>query len=61
MRAKRAKEKKAEIKEDKEKKAIKQREGQNQRNGGIGQPTKKLKDGKNRRKRGSERENKWLS
>ena len=44
MRAKRAKKKRAEIKEDEEKKARKQREAQNQRKGGIGQPIMKLKD-----------------
>ena len=47
MRVKRAKEKRAETKEDEEKKASKQREGQNQRKGGIGQPTMKLKKDKN--------------
>ena len=47
MRAKRAKEKRAEIKEDEEKKARKQREGQNQRKRGIWQPTMKLKEDKN--------------
>ena len=47
MRAKRAKKKMAEINEDEEKKTRKQREGQNQRKGGIGQPTMKLKQNKN--------------
>ena len=47
--------------EDERRKANKLRKNQNQGNGRIGQPTKKLRDEQNLRKQGSERGNKWLS
>jgi len=60
-RIKRTKGKRAETKEDERRKANKPSKNHNQRKGRIGQPTMKLKDDKNRREWGSERENKWLS
>ena len=60
-RVKRSKGKRAETKEDERRKANKPSKNQNQGKGRIGQPTIKLKDDKNRREWGSERENKWLS
>ena len=59
--SKRTKRKRAETKEDKRRKANKLSKNQNQGNGRIGQPTKKLRDEQNLRKQGSERGNKWLS
>ena len=58
---KKSKGKRAETIEDERKKANKLSRNQNQRKGRIGQPTKKLRDEQNRKKRGSERGNKWLS
>ena len=57
-RVKRSKGKRAETIEDERRKANKLSKNQNQRKGRIGQPTMKLKDDKNRREWGNEKENK---
>ena len=59
--SKKSKGKWAETKEDERRKANEPSKTQNQRKGRTGQPTMKLKNDKNRREWGSERENKWLS